>query len=350
MSDESAIALYERATLLHGEGRFDAALAALRDAIRRAEEDEDGHEPSWMYWARYREGLYLYKLGRSAEALVVCEAFIQRCEAEDELAARLAVNSAKWLRCLALDELSSLPAGHDKQAIVSLDELIDELRGCCEPELQERLALRLANKVIWLVDTELFADAIAVSDEILGLFDQQDDPKILAEIGDLLVSAAARITSERHAGRERYEQALKIYRVVTEGCRDSEDEALAIVKARAQYGTGDALWRLGRYVQGANAMSQLDEMGEAALVVFDDVLDHNARTKAPRSATCAAMVKKAAVLGKLGRDDEALALVERAIKQFRRDRSPLAQAAVAAGRATRSELRARRSEPGRDEP
>ena len=70
LSDESAIALYERATLLHGEGRFDAALAALRDAIRRAEEDEDGHEPSWMYWVRYREGLYLYKLGRTAEALV----------------------------------------------------------------------------------------------------------------------------------------------------------------------------------------------------------------------------------------------------------------------------------------
>ena len=87
-------------------------------------------------------------------------------------------------------------------------------------------------------------------------------------------------------------------------------------------------------------------MGEPALVVLDDVLDHNARMKAPRATTCGAMVMKAAVLGKLGRDDEALALVERAIKQFRRDRSPLAQAAVAAGRVTRSDLRARRSEPG----
>lgn len=152
----------------------------------------------------------------------------------------------------------------------------------------------------------------------------------LEEIGRSLVSVGRSLAQPPDAGRERHHQALKIYGLLTERFSDPEDQALAVVRARAQLSKARSLDGLGRRKQSIDSIVELSEMGEAALAALDEAIEFYGRSEDTRAAECAWIVSKAQTLNNLDRHDEALALAEHAVAKFQRDKSPRVQAAVTA--------------------
>ena len=206
-------------TLAEG-GRFEDAVDAWDDVVRRFGASDSGVFPPVVATALLGKGAVLEELNRSEEALVAWDEVVCRFAASDARPLLHVVAAAMGWKGNALVRLNRLD-----EALTASSHLVERFGESEAPEIVGLVATALEHKVVALLGLNRLEEALAASDEVMRRFGRSDAPGILAVVAGALVNKGAALLGLRRA-----EEALEVWGEVERrfGTSDSPKEREAV--------------------------------------------------------------------------------------------------------------------------
>jgi tetratricopeptide (TPR) repeat protein len=279
-----------------------------------------------------RQALALGNLGRLDEVVAVADEASERFGDTIQAESREAVGRLLDLKALALRKLGELERSAAVWSKVAERYGDDEA-----PEMRNLVRQALTQKAEVLTMLGRGDEAIVVADGLIdssGATETEDiDPKKLSHVADVLIAKGTAL-----AGEERYEEAVQAFDELIDRSKDAQEPGLRRSIAIALNGKVAALDRLDWEEESYAAFEQLASCyAEEALVIFDETAKHFATATVPeaREAAASALYSKAYILGKLGRDDEALLTLDDLTARFADDENENIKMIVADAHAAR---------------
>jgi len=175
--DAVLMALSVKAHMLRQEGRLEESVNTYDEALGRYE--QHGGAPARLEHALYAKALDLVDLHRFAEAVAVCDAFLEEFGEDPPTGLSQAV-AARRVRAHALADW-----GRVDEALADLDAVTVRYASDRDPRTQAAVARSLSWKAKVLADHGRSEEALGAYDEMLALVRDADD----ADLRLLLISA-----------------------------------------------------------------------------------------------------------------------------------------------------------------
>jgi tetratricopeptide (TPR) repeat protein len=274
--------------------------------------------------------------GRLDEAVLACQTLVDRFGEVDAADVRLKVEHAMRLKYHALARKARGRPGNDPAVLEAVDELIHRFRNAAEVPVRQGVALTLSSKLWWLIEAGHYPAAIDVVERLAEQFENERDPALEKEIGDLLIRASKWLRALADGDPESAREALRVATVVTDGFRDTPDEEAARLYVRAQLHRIQAMSAAGRAIEEPMmaAMAEMADIGQPALDVLqklaqdndgsDPALDRE-EAELERIYGASLWITRASVLSEMGRIADALAAIDDVEERFKNDPSASVQ-------------------------
>jgi tetratricopeptide (TPR) repeat protein len=280
-----------------------------------------------------KKAFALGSLSRLDEVVTVADDTSKRFGDSTEKELKMAVGQLLDLKALALRKLGEL-----EQAVAVWSEVAERYWGDEMPQMRNLVQHALTQKAEVLTMLGRRDEAIVVAD---GLIDgggektnsEDADPRELFRVADALIVKGSALSVEGH-----YEEAIETFDRLIDRFKNAQEPRLRRSMAIALNGKIAALDRLDREEESDAAFDQLaSNYGGEALVMLDETARRLLIATGPESREAAAslLCSKAHVLGKLGRNDEALLTLDELIARFEEDESPGVRDIVSQARADR---------------
>ena len=155
-----------------------------------ARSDTDDGDAGWVdpFYELYLNAYALYEQGRWDEAVVACDAVIDRYRNAESVAVVVRVADAMSLKCWSLRR-----AGRTRELAGAVDALPTKFGESTDPQIRVLIARRLLTNGGWLLRLGRVDAAIATSDELISRFERESDGVALEAVGDMLLRIGTKL-------------------------------------------------------------------------------------------------------------------------------------------------------------
>ena len=249
-ADESAEqigkTLHETAVGLIDQSRWEEALDACDEMMRRFGEGEVTTSLKWAARSLVTKGAILARMNRPLEALAAWDEVVSRFGQSGTPILSESVAKAIFNKGVTLDEMN-----RPKDALDAWEAVIGQFGQTESPELLEVVAMALASKASTLVAMDRPQDALETCDEAVEHFEQSDSPIILQS-----VAASLSLKGSVLLGLNRLQEAIDAWEEVTVRFRQNEDPDLRHMIATTLADKGFGLFAMNRLQDSLDACDQ----------------------------------------------------------------------------------------------
>jgi len=269
-------------------------IAGLGDSLATGPEPQDLRVQTQVAMAMVNKGFLLGILGRSEEAIGVCDDVVRRFGEATELTLREKVATAMFNKGFRLGTL-----GRSEEAIDVYEDVITRFGEATELPLREQVAKAMVNKGFRLGILGRSEEEIGVYDDVVGRFGEATELPLREQVAKAMFNKGFRLGT---LGRS--EEAIGVYDDVVGRFGGATELPLRELVAKAMFNKGNRLGTLGR--------------SEESIGVYDSVVRRfgEATELALREQVANAMFNKGNRLGTLGRSEESITTYALIVNNF----------------------------------
>jgi tetratricopeptide (TPR) repeat protein len=294
VQEQVAKALAKMGYKLAGLGRYEEAIAACDEVIRRFGTSSHLVFCEQVAKALVSKSYCLGNLGRLLESIDACDEVLERFADSPDAVFKPPVAKALINKGYTLQELN-----RDEEAIVIYDEVVRRFGDSTELDLREQVGGALVNKSTALGKLGRFVESIAVYDEMVLRFADSPEPVFRDQVARTLISKA---NSLQYLGR--VDEELAAYDEVIRRFGDATEPELREQVGVALINKGVTLLGLGKY--------------DEEIALLDDVLRRLGDSAEPalQNLVAVALINKGTAFGALGKTEEEIASFNDLIRRF----------------------------------
>ena len=236
-------ALHETAVGLIDQSRWEEALDACDEMMRRFGEGEVATGLQWAARSLVTKGVILARMSRPLEALAAWDEVVCRFGQSGAPILSESVTKAIFNKGIVLAKMN-----RPKDALDAWEEVVGEFDRTESPELPEAVAIALAGKASALFLMDRLQDALETCNEAMDRFGQSNSPIVLQSIAAFLYLKGSVLFR-----LNRLQEAIDAWEEVTARFHQNEDPNLRQMVAKTLADKGCGLYAMNRLEEAIDA-------------------------------------------------------------------------------------------------